>query len=125
MRATLFNYACHPTTPRLGEPPALARLHRRAREVLEQAFGAPALFFQGASGELAPRDDYVGDTAVADRNGRQLGYAAAAAIESLPPAGTRFVYKGIVASGANLGAWEYQPCDAAQRPLPASSWLPV
>ena len=59
-----------------------------AREVLETAFGAPALFLQGASGELAPRDDYVGDAAVADRNGRQLGYAAAAAVESLPPPGT-------------------------------------
>ena len=82
--------------------------------MLEDAFGAPALFLQGASGELGPRDDYVGDAAVADSNGRQLGYAAAAAIEGLPPAGTRFVYTGIVASGANLGAWEYQPCDAEQ-----------
>ena len=81
---------------------------------MERAFDAPALFFQGASGDLAPRDDYVGDASVADRNGRQLGYAAAAAIESLPPAGTQFVYTGIVASGANLGAWEYQPCDAGQ-----------
>ena len=85
-----------------------------AREVLEAAFEAPALFLQGASGELAPRDDYVGDPAVADRNGRQLGHAAAAAIEALPPPGTRFVYTGIVASGANLGTWEYRPCDAAQ-----------
>ena len=114
LRATLFNYACHPTTlaweNRLLSPDYIGA----AREVLEQAFGVPALFFQGASGELAPRDDYVGDTAVADRNGRQLGHAAAAAIESLPPPGTRFVYTGIVASGANLGTWEYQPCDAAQ-----------
>ena len=80
--ATLFNYACHPTTlawdNRLLSPDYVGA----AREVLEQAFGAPALFLHGASGELAPRDDYVGDTAVADRNGRQLGYAAAAAIES-------------------------------------------
>src|SRR5207244_2163726 len=85
-----------------------------AREVLETAYGAPSLFFHGASGELAPRDDYVGDPAVADRNGRQLGYAAAAAIEALPPAAARFVYTGIVASGANLGTWEYQPCEPAQ-----------
>ena len=110
--ATLFNYACHPTTlawqNRLLSPDYIGA----AREVLEDAFGAPALFLQGASGELAPRDDYVGETAVADRNGRQLGYAAAAAIESLPPPGTRFVYTGIVGSGANLGTWEYQPCDA-------------
>ena len=114
LRATLFNYACHPTTlaweNRLLSPDYIGA----AREVLEDAFDAPALFFQGASGDLAPRDDYVGDTAVADRNGRQLGHAAAAAIEGLPPPGTRFVYSGIVPSGANLGAWEYQPCDAAQ-----------
>ena len=112
--ATLFNYACHPTTlawdNRLLSPDYVGA----AREVLEQAFDAPALFFHGASGELAPRDDYVGDTAVADRNGRQLGHAAAAAIEALPPPGTRFVYTGIVASGANLGTWEYQPCTPAQ-----------
>ena len=81
---------------------------------MERAFGVPSLFFQGASGELGPRDDYVGETAVADRNGRQLGYAAAAAVESLPPAGTRFVYTGIVGSGANLGTWEYQPCESEE-----------
>ena len=113
-RATLFNYACHPTTlawqNRLLSPDFIGA----AREVLEDAFGVPALFLQGASGDLAPRDDYVGDTAVADRNGRQLGYAAAAAVESLPPPGTRFVYKGIVPSGANLGEWEYQPCEPEQ-----------
>jgi hypothetical protein len=113
-RATLFNYACHPTTLAWENRVLSPDFIGAAREVLEDAFGAPALFLQGASGELAPRDDYVGDTAVADRNGRQLGHAAAAAIESLPPAGTRFVYTGIVASGANLGTWEYQPCDAEE-----------
>ena len=114
LRATLFNYACHPTTlaweNRLLSPDYIGA----AREVLERAFDAPALFLQGASGELGPRDNYVGDAAVADRNGRQLGYAAAAAIEALPPAATRFVYTGIVASGANLGTWEHRPCDAAE-----------
>lgn len=115
LRATLFNYACHPTTlawqNRLLSPDYIGA----ARAVLEDAYGAPSLFLQGASGELAPRDDYVGDTEVADRNGRQLGYAAAAAIEGLPPAGTQFVYTGIVGSGANLGTWEYQPCEPGQR----------
>jgi hypothetical protein len=112
--ATLFNYACHPTTlaweNRLLSPDYVGA----AREVLEHAFDAPALFLQGASGELAPRDDYVGDPAVADRNGRQLGHAAAAAIEALPPPGTRFAYTGIVASGANLGTWAYRPCEPGQ-----------
>ena len=113
--ATLFNYACHPTTlawrNRVLSPDYIGA----AREVLERAFGVPALFLQGASGDLAPRDDYVGETEVADRNGRQLGYAAAAAIESLPPPGTEFVYTGIVASGANLGAWEHRPLDEGER----------
>ena len=114
LRATLFNYACHPTTlaweNRLLSPDYIGA----AREILENAYGVPALFLQGASGELAPRDDYVGDTAVADRNGRQLGYAAAAAIESLPPPATRFVYTGIQASGANLGTWAYEPAEPEQ-----------
>jgi hypothetical protein len=110
-RATLVNYACHPTTlawqNRLLSPDFVGA----AREVLERAFGAPALFLQGASGELAPREQYTGDPALADRNGRQLGYAAAAALEGLPPPAARFVYTGMVASGANLGTWAYQPCD--------------
>ena len=115
LRATLFNYACHPTTlawqNRLLSPDFVGA----AREVLERTYGVPALFLQGASGELAPRDDYVGDHAVADRNGRQLGFAAAAAVESLPPPATCFRYTGIVASAANLGTWEHQPCDEEQR----------
>jgi hypothetical protein len=112
-RAILFNYACHPTTlawqNRLLSPDFVGA----AREVLERAYGAPALFLQGASGDLGPRDDYVGDTQIADRNGRQLGYAAAAVVESLPPAGTRFVYQGLVVSGADLGTWGYAPIDDA------------
>ena len=114
VRATLFNYACHPTTlaweNRLISPDFVGA----AREVLEQAFDAPALFLQGASGELAPRDDYVGDAAVADRNGRQLGYAAAAALTALPPAASQFVYTGIMPSGADLGTWAHQPIGEEQ-----------
>ncbi len=115
VRATLFNYACHPTTlaweNRLISPDFVGA----AREVLEQAFDAPALFLQGASGELAPREGYVGDTAVADRNGRQLGYAAASALTALPPPATQFVYTGIMPSGADLGTWAHQPIGDAQR----------
>ena len=46
---------------------------------------------------------------MADRNGRQLGHAAASALEALPPPATTFAYAGIVRSGANLGAWEHRP----------------
>jgi len=110
--ATLFNYACHPTTlawkNKLLSPDYIGA----AREILERDFSAPALFFQGASGDLAPREGYVGDAAVADRNGRILGHAAVAALEALPPPATKFSYTGIVLSGADLGTWEYQRASA-------------
>lgn len=109
VRATLFNYACHPTTLAWDNHLLSPDYVGAAREVLERAFGAPAIFMQGASGDLGPRVGFVGDTAVADRNGRQLGYAAASAIEAIPPPATTFTYTGIVSSGADIGAWAYQP----------------
>lgn len=111
--ATLVNYACHPTTlawqNRLLSPDYIGAM----REVLEQIYNAPCLFLYGAGGELGPREGFTGDTAIADRNGRQLGFAAAATLESLPPPATRYVYTGVVASGANIGTWAYQALDPA------------
>jgi len=109
VRATLFNYACHPTTLAWDNHLLSPDYVGAAREVLERAFGTPAIFMQGASGDLGPRVGFVGDTAVADRNGRQLGYAAASAIEAIPPSATTFTYTGIVTSGADIGTWAYQP----------------
>ena len=59
----LVNYACHPTTlawqNTLVSPDFVGAL----REVVEEGTdGAPCLFLQGASGDLAPREQYVGDT---------------------------------------------------------------
>jgi hypothetical protein len=54
----------------------------------------------------------VGDTRVAERNGRQLGFAALAGLEALPWPGTRFAYAGPVVSGATLGTWKHEPVDA-------------
>jgi hypothetical protein len=113
--ATVVNYACHPTTlaweNTLISPDFVGAL----REVVEGATGAPCAFLQGASGDQGPREGFVGDTAVADRNGRQLGHAAVAALESLPPSGTRFQYTGPVVSGATLGTWAHVPLDAGLR----------
>jgi hypothetical protein len=109
---TIVNYACHPTTlawdNTLISPDYLGAM----REVVEQATSAPCFFIQGASGDLGPRDGYVGDTAVADRNGRQLGHAAMAAIESLPPPGAEYRYAGPVVSGATIGVWKHGPIAA-------------
>jgi hypothetical protein len=107
--ATIVNYACHPTTLAWDNTLISPDYVGAMREVIEQATGAPCLFLQGASGELGPREGYLGDTAVADRNGRQLGFAALSALTALPPAGTHFCYAGPVVSGATLGAWAHEP----------------
>lgn len=113
--ASIVNYACHPTTlaweNTLISPDYIGAM----REVVERDTGAPCLFLQGASGELGPREGFVGDTAVADRNGRELGYAALAALTALPAAGTAFVYAGPVVSGATLGSWKHQPIATASK----------
>ena len=113
--ATIVNYACHPTTlaweNTLISPDYVGAL----REVVEAATHAPCLFIQGASGDIGPREGYVGDVAVADRNGRRLGYAALAALESLPPPGQQFAYAGAVVSGATLGPWRFQPAPDERR----------
>jgi hypothetical protein len=117
VKATLANYACHPTTLAWQNTLISPDFPGAMREVIEQATGAPCVFLQGASGDIGPREGYVGDLAVADRNGRQLGYAALTALEGLPPAGTRFQYTGPVVSGATLGTWAHVPLDseASQR----------
>lgn len=110
--ATFVNYACHPTTlawdNRLVSPDYPGAM----REVIEQATGAPCFFIHGASGDLGPREGYVGDVQVADRNGRQLGYAALATLEGLDPPLTKYAYQGAVVSGATIGVWKHQPLDA-------------
>lgn len=110
--ATVVNYACHPTTlaweNTLISPDYVGAL----RETVERASGVPCAFLLGACGEIGPREGFVGDPAVADRNGRQVGYAALSVLESLPPPRTRFEYTGPVVSGATLGTWCHRPLDA-------------
>lgn len=109
--ATVVNYACHPTTlawqNRLLSPDYIGA----AREVIESLTKAPCVFLQGASGDLAPAWQYVGDTSVADRHGRRLGYAVASALEGMTPVGTRLRRSGTVESGAPLAMWEPAPVE--------------
>ena len=110
--ATFVNYACHPTTLAWENQLISPDYPGAMRELVEQDTHAPCVFLQGASGDLGPREGFSGDPALADRNGRQLGYAALSAIEALPPAGTRFEYAGPVVSGATLGVWEHRELSA-------------
>ena len=121
MIATIVNYACHPTTlaweNTLISPDYLGGM----RDVIESATNVPCVFLQGASGDLGPLESYVGDVEIADRNGRQLGYASLAALESLPEAGFQFEYTGPVLSGATVGTWKYTAASAEQR-VQQSQW---
>jgi hypothetical protein len=107
--ATIVHYACHPTTlaweNTLISPDYVGAL----REEVEGATGAPCIFLQGACGDLGPREGFTGDPRVADRNGRQVAFAALSALMSAGPPGTDFEYRGPVVSGATLGTWAHVP----------------
>ncbi len=118
---TMVNYACHPTTLAWENTLISPDYVGAMREVVQQATDVPCLFIQGASGDLGPRDGFVGETAIADRNGRQLGYAALSALQEIPRAGTDYEYDGAVISGATLGIWKYVTIDQ-QRQSAASCW---
>lgn len=107
----IVNYACHPTTlawdNRLISPDYVGAM----RELLEESTAAPCLFLQGASGDLAPAEQYSGDCQLADRYGRQLGHAALAVLEAMYAPDTVLVLDKVVESGAPLAVWkgEHQP----------------
>ncbi|MBC8355337.1 MAG: neutral/alkaline non-lysosomal ceramidase N-terminal domain-containing protein [Planctomycetes bacterium] len=118
--ATVVNYACHPTTLAWDNTLISPDYVGAMREVIEGATDAPCFFIQGASGDIGPREGFVGDVAVADRNGRQLGYAALSALEEVV-ASQQFTYTGPVVSGATIGTWRHEPpsCGHLQA---ASEW---
>ncbi len=110
----VVNYACHPTTLAWDNTLISPDYVGAMRELVEGAVEAPCLFLQGASGDLGPREGFVGEAAIADRNGRQLGYAVLSALEALPAAGVRYEYAGPVVSGATIGTWRYVPLTEEQ-----------
>jgi hypothetical protein len=106
---TLVNYACHPTTLAWQNTLISPDFVGAAQEVVEGVAGGPCVFLQGASGDLAPRHQYVGDVEVADRHGRMLGHAAASVLEGMSPPGQGLAWTGVVESGAPLAMWELRP----------------
>jgi hypothetical protein len=116
LAATVVNYACHPTTLAYDNSLLSPDYVGAMREEIERATRAPCVFVLGASGDLGPRDGYTGDAEVADRNGRQVAYAALSALASLGPPATDFVYQGPIISGATLGTWGGVPAVRGKRP---------
>jgi len=127
---TLVNYACHPTTLAWDNRSISPDYVGAMRETIQTDTGAPAMFLLGACGDLAPRYQYVGDTAVADRHGRQLGFAALSTLHNMEPPGTELAFTGAVESGAPLAVWKHatrQPSEklcAVQTTveLPVKNW---
>ena len=107
--ATLANYACHPTTLAWDCTVVSPDYVGEMRTTIERAGGGLGIFLQGASGDLAPRAQYVGDPSVADAHGRSLGYAVLATLHGMEPPGERLVYDRVVESGAPLAAWRREP----------------
>lgn len=131
--ATIVNYACHPTTlawdNRLISPDYVGAM----REIVESQTHAPCLFLQGASGNLAPAEQYVGNPAVADKHGHQLGYAVLSTLEGMLPPETQLIFNGVVESGAPLAIWERTArrssaalsAEMVEVPLPLKSLPPL
>jgi len=110
--ATLVNYACHPTTLAFENTQISPDYIGAMREVVEGATGgAPCVFLHGASGDLGPAWQYVGDPAVPDQHGRRLGYAALSAFEGMLPAGRGLRFEQVVESGSPLALWKPAPFD--------------
>ena len=112
---TIVNYACHPTSlgweARVISPDYIGSM----RELVESGVGGLCLFLQGAGGDMAPREQYSNDVEVAERNGRELGYAVLSALESMIPAGQKSVFVNTVQSGALLGIWEHQADNVSEK----------
>jgi hypothetical protein len=116
--ALVVNYACHPTTLAWDNPLVSPDYLGAMRETTEEGWvGGLTLFGQGASGELSPRYQYVGDPSVADGHGRELGHAVLSALAGMEPPGTRLAFAGARESGAPLAIWrreEREPSAEAQ-----------
>ena len=106
--ATIVNYACHPTTlawdNKLISPDYIGAM----RQVVEtHNYQAPCLFLQGASGELAPREQYATSTREANRNGKVLGFAVMSVLQNMRQSpSSRLSYWKTVESGAPLAIWQ-------------------
>jgi hypothetical protein len=103
----IINYACHPTTLAWDNTLISPDWVGAMRETIDKEVGGLSLFLQGASGDLGPREGFVGDTAIADRNGKQVGYSVLSTLSTLPQPNTEYRYAGPVISGTAIGTWQH------------------
>lgn len=111
----IVNYGCHPTTlaweNKLFSPDYIGAM----RETVEKNVpGATCIFLYAAAGDLSPSYQYVGDTRVPDKHGRQLGYSVLSALESMLAPCQKLSYTGVMESGAPLGVWRPTPFEPSE-----------
>ncbi len=110
-RLILVNYACHPTTLAWDNTLLSPDFVGSLRETIEHDQDTPCCFYQAPCGDLGPKDGFVGDTTVADSNGKQVGHAALSTLYGMGAPQTDFAYAGPVVSGATIGTWGWRPHD--------------
>lgn len=126
--ATLINYACHPTTLAWDNTAISPDFPGVMRELIEKETDqSPCMFLQGASGELAPAEQYSGDPALADRHGRELGHASLSTLGPMMSGHSHLRYHGVVESGAPLAKWSVcsPPANPTLRSVAISIVLPL
>ena len=107
IRCTFVNYACHPIS--LGGANTLISPDYvgAMRETVEAGSGGgECVFLHGASGNQAPRRSFEQDPAIADQNGREVGYAALSVLTSMFPPQVSLAYAGVEESGTPLAIWK-------------------
>lgn len=102
---TIVNYACHPTTMAWDNQLISPDYVGTMRNIVQDKTHAPCMFLQGASGELAPAEQYSGDTALAERHGKQVGYAVLSTLQAMLAPDHLLALDSIVESGAALAVW--------------------
>lgn len=78
-KVTIFNYACHPVTLGYESNYISTDYPGKAREIIEEKEGGMALFINGATGDLNPREAHHVDPAITDSVGERLGKAVVSA----------------------------------------------
>lgn len=102
---TIVNYACHPTTLAWDNPLISPDWVGAMRDLVQQETQAPCFFLQGTSGELAPAEQYSGDKHLAERHGKQVGFAVLATLQDMLSPGKELKFDAVVESGAALAVW--------------------
>jgi hypothetical protein len=116
---TIVNYACHPVSLGGGNKLLSSDYIGAMRELIERQVGGTCVFFHGASGDMTPRRSYESNVDAADQNGRELGYAALAALSGMAPPGQQLEYGGIEESGTALGVWQLKAKQAVSQVIAA------